>query len=263
MPVALLPIRLQREYGVTAASADLQMQAALDLQSRWQSRAASCVFSWAAAAEGIVAAPSPLLPAAPLLNESQSTPQSQPHWRALLRAAPLLERFLDETAPRFLPDVERTRGVSTLRDQSRCAFRGFAGTRLQSSRWNCRCPVSTPANAVIWCITHSSMCGENCTIPAPWHRLHPTPCKACWRKLRDAPSKRCADVATPATAGASRTATAADSVDKMVGGGSAASSIPSRAHRTSRGDCDLCGLAISDPNRSGRFAAEGWRAYSD
>ena len=130
IPVALLPIRLQRDYGVTVASAELQMQAALDLQGRWQARAASCVFSWAAAAEGIGAAPSPLLPAAPLLNESAPTPQSQPHWRALLRESPRLERFLDETAPQFVREVERTRGVSTLRDQSRCAFRGFAGTRL-------------------------------------------------------------------------------------------------------------------------------------
>ena len=130
IPVALLPIRLQREYGVTVASAELQMQAALELQSRWQARAASCVFSWAAASEGIAAAPSPLLPPAPFLNESAPTPQSQPHWRALLRGSPQLERFLDESAPRFVPDIERTRGVSTLRDQSRCAFRGFAGTRL-------------------------------------------------------------------------------------------------------------------------------------
>jgi probable DNA repair protein len=128
VPVALLPIRLQREYGVTTASAELQMHSALDLQNRGQARAVSCVFSWAAASEGIAAAPSPLLPAAPLLNESAPAPQSQPHWRALQRAAPVLERFCDEIAPRFIHAVERTRGVGTLRDQSRCAFRGFAGT---------------------------------------------------------------------------------------------------------------------------------------
>jgi ATP-dependent helicase/nuclease subunit B len=133
VPVALLPIRLQREYGVVAASADLQMRAALDLQRRWQARATACVFSWADATEGVAAAPSPLLPDAPMLNESAPPPQAQPHWHALLRDAPVLERFSDETAPPFSA-AERTRGVATLRDQSRCAFRGFAASRLHTER---------------------------------------------------------------------------------------------------------------------------------
>jgi hypothetical protein len=38
-PIPLLPIRLQREYGVVAASADGQMQLAENLQGRWRLRA--------------------------------------------------------------------------------------------------------------------------------------------------------------------------------------------------------------------------------
>ena len=60
-------------------------------------------------------------------------PVPQPHWRALLDAAPPLERLSDELAPPFSAG-ERTRGVSTLRAQSRCAFRGFAETRLRIER---------------------------------------------------------------------------------------------------------------------------------
>jgi ATP-dependent helicase/nuclease subunit B len=133
-PIAFLPIRLQREAGVTAAAADLQMQAAVDLQRRWQARATTCVFSWAHAAEGLTAAPSPLLPAgAALLNDSMPPVRTQPHWHAMQRAAPPLERFSDELAPPFSVQ-ERTRGVATLRDQSRCAFRAFADTRLRTEQ---------------------------------------------------------------------------------------------------------------------------------
>jgi probable DNA repair protein len=132
-PVALLPVRLQREYHVREACADLQMQSAIDLQRRWQARAAISVFSWAADNDGIAGAPSPLLPAAPMLNESLPLPEAQPHWRALLRAAPRLEQFSDTTAPPF-SGAELTRGVATLRDQSRCAFRGFAVTRLRTEQ---------------------------------------------------------------------------------------------------------------------------------
>lgn len=131
MPVALLPIRLQRDFGVTAASAELQMQAAIDLQRRWQLRARSSVFSWADAADGMAAAPSPLLPREFALLQESSPALVHPHWHAWRAAAPRLERFDDEMAPPFGAG-ERTHGVATLRAQSRCAFRGFAESRLQA-----------------------------------------------------------------------------------------------------------------------------------
>jgi RecB family exonuclease len=56
----------------------------------------------------------------------------RPHWRELQQCAPPLERFIDEVAPPFA-EGERTRGVSSLRAQSRCAFRGFAETRLHTA----------------------------------------------------------------------------------------------------------------------------------
>ncbi len=132
-PIALLPVRLQCEYGVISAAAESQLNLALDLQRRWQARAIQCVFSFADPDDGSSSAPSPLLPAisfageAPLRSARNSAPQ--PHWHALFDAAPKLESLWDEAAPAFAAS-ERTRGVSTLRAQSRCAFRGFAETRL-------------------------------------------------------------------------------------------------------------------------------------
>jgi ATP-dependent helicase/nuclease subunit B len=128
--VALLPVQLQRAYGVVSASFELQLAAAADLQGRWQQRARECVFSHADAADGRLSAPSPLLPqAAPCIHSAADAPQPRPHWRAQRRLAPALERFEDDVGPPFAaPD--RTRGVASLRAQSLCAFRGFAQTRL-------------------------------------------------------------------------------------------------------------------------------------
>jgi ATP-dependent helicase/nuclease subunit B len=129
-PIALLPVRLQREYGVISAGPETQLNQALDLQRRWLARATQCVFSYADPGDGRSSAPSPLLPqdASPP-QESLVLAAPQPHWHALFAAAPVLQSLSDELAPPF-SSRERTRGVATLRAQSRCAFRGFAETRL-------------------------------------------------------------------------------------------------------------------------------------
>ena len=129
-PIPLLPVRLQRDFSVIAAAPESQLQFALEMQSRWTARAAECVFSYADSGDGRSAAASPLLPAA---AATAAPALSRPHWHALLQAQPVLEQFTDEIAPAF-GIAERTRGVSTLRAQSRCAFRGFAETRLGTER---------------------------------------------------------------------------------------------------------------------------------
>ncbi len=126
-PVALLPVGLQRQYGVIAASADTQLALATELQDRWQKRANQCVFSLYDLGEGSSTTPSPLLPKN--MPDLPSTAAVQPHWLKMLETAPAVESLWDEMAPPHAGD-ERTRGVATLRAQSRCAFRGFAETRL-------------------------------------------------------------------------------------------------------------------------------------
>jgi ATP-dependent helicase/nuclease subunit B len=128
-PVALLPVGLQRQYGVISASTELQLALAIDLQNRWQKRASQCVFSLSDPGEGSSSTPSPLLPKLMPVVPASAVPQ--PHWRKMLEGAPGLTSLWDEMAPPHAGN-ERTRGVATLRAQSRCAFRGFAETRLDA-----------------------------------------------------------------------------------------------------------------------------------
>jgi probable DNA repair protein len=129
-PIPLLPVRLQRQYGVIAAGMESQLRFAEDLQGRWLERASGCVFSCADSAEGRPAAPSPLIPVT-VDAGAQPAVLSHPLWLAQLECAPAIDRRPDEWAPPFGAD-ERTRGVATLKAQSRCAFRGYAETRLRA-----------------------------------------------------------------------------------------------------------------------------------
>jgi len=134
-PVALLPVGVQRQYGVIPAGAESQLALAIDLQSRWQKRANECMFSLSDSGEGSSTMPSPLLPK---IVPVDWTATPQPHWWRMRESAPGLESIWDEQAPPHARG-ERTRGVSTLRAQSRCAFRGFAETRLDAQ------PLEQPA----------------------------------------------------------------------------------------------------------------------
>ncbi|HEY3655143.1 MAG TPA: PD-(D/E)XK nuclease family protein [Steroidobacteraceae bacterium] len=135
-PIPLLPVRLQRDYGVISASAESQLQLAEDLQRRWQSRGGSCIFSCADPGDGRSSTLSPLLSAVPLPPPAMPPAAmqgtlTQPHWHELRTQAPVLAKLIDERAPAFA-SPERTRGVATLRAQSQCAFRGYATTRLMT-----------------------------------------------------------------------------------------------------------------------------------
>ncbi len=129
-PLPLLPVRLQREYGVIAASAEAQRSLALDLQQRWSGRAPCTVYSYAADGDSPLDAPSPLLPpSAELVADCAPT---RPLWRRSREAAPSFERVSEDCGPPF-GAPERTHGIATLKAQSQCAFRGFATTRLEAA----------------------------------------------------------------------------------------------------------------------------------
>ncbi|MDB6083109.1 MAG: putative repair protein [Gammaproteobacteria bacterium] len=129
-PIPLLPVRLQRDYGVIPASVELQLKFAEDLQRRWRSRAVSGVFSCADPGDGRSTLLSPLLPDANAAASASAAPTS-PHWHTLADRAERLSTLTDDMAPPFAaPEV--TRGITTLRAQSLCAFRGFAETRLST-----------------------------------------------------------------------------------------------------------------------------------
>jgi probable DNA repair protein len=129
-PLPLLPVRLQRDHGVIAAGSESQLRFARDLQERWQRRAGRLIYSCADSGDFRSSPPSALLPDAPAMAPRVAP---QPHWLPIIEAAPVLERLMDEVAPPF-EAAEHTHGVATLRAQSRCAFRGFAETRLEADR---------------------------------------------------------------------------------------------------------------------------------
>ncbi len=136
-PVPLVPISLQRQFGVLAASAETQLAAARDLQSRWARRAPVLHFSYARTSAGAAraAVASPLLLGMP---SSPDTADPQPHWRHAQAQAPVFEVLRDDSGPPLAAD-ESLRGVASLRAQSHCAFRGFAVTRLRAD------PLERPA----------------------------------------------------------------------------------------------------------------------
>ncbi len=129
-PVPLLPARVQHEHGVIAASAESQLKFALELQERWTVRAAQCVFSFADPGDGRAGRRQPAgtrsCPASGVRRAGGSA-------AALARAARRRAgaRAMHRRTRPALCAAERTRGVATLRAQSRCAFRGFAETRLK------------------------------------------------------------------------------------------------------------------------------------
>lgn len=137
-PLPLLPVPLQRTYGILAAEAARQLAHAEELQRRWRARAAELHFSGADSGEGRSGRLSALLGAlcAPASGGAGIEPEPEPEilpsplWHAQRRAAPPLEIFHEGPGPAFGAG-ERTRGVATLQAQSRCAFRGFALTRLE------------------------------------------------------------------------------------------------------------------------------------
>lgn len=128
-PLPLLPVQLQRRHGVPGSSAALQLQRAMDLQTRWLQRAPTVVFS--CSSETDTAA----LPSALLRQYLNATPTEEgvcdPLWRALAAGAAPLERFVDENGPGWTAQ-EKTRGTRSLREQSLCPFRGFAASRLRA-----------------------------------------------------------------------------------------------------------------------------------
>ncbi len=127
---ALLPVRLQREYVVLESDSVTQRVNAEALQQAWKQRAPLCVFSFSDSIDGQRAQVSALLAKS---AADVATPIVRPHWRSV-DPAPALEEYLDHQAPPFDATLERTHGIATLRAQSRCAFRGFAESRLGAQR---------------------------------------------------------------------------------------------------------------------------------
>lgn len=128
-PLPLLPVQLQRDHSVPGSSAGLQLQRCTDLKARWLRRAPHAIFSCSSESD-TPTVPSPLLTK---IADARTRPVAavDPLWRAVGRERTQLERFIDDRGPAFT-SAESTRGSHSLREQSRCPFRGFAATRLRA-----------------------------------------------------------------------------------------------------------------------------------
>ncbi len=125
-PAALIPLQLQIARGVRASSPELQLNFARELQARWRLRAAELHFSFAREPE-MEAHPSLLMPGDVVRLEVS-------HDAAAIHARPAQSvHWVPYSPEQALPmsGVDRARGVRSLSEQSRCAFRGFAFTRLR------------------------------------------------------------------------------------------------------------------------------------
>ena len=140
-PIPLLPVALQRRFGVEAASLAAREAAAADLLARWGRRAAVAVYSIAPGEGGLPVEPSPLLPRG---DRFAADAVAHPLWQAQAASAPALERVADARGPALDP-AECTTGVATLRAQSRCPFRGFAEGRLRGEALRLPAPGFDPA----------------------------------------------------------------------------------------------------------------------
>jgi probable DNA repair protein len=129
-PAALLPVRLQRAYGVLGSDSVTRLANAEALQRAWLQRAPLCVFSFSDSIDGQRAQVSALLARS---AADVAMPILRPHWRSA-DPAPILEECHDHRAPPFDTTRETTHGIATLKAQSRCAFRGFAESRLAAQR---------------------------------------------------------------------------------------------------------------------------------
>ncbi|HSN31084.1 MAG TPA: PD-(D/E)XK nuclease family protein, partial [Ideonella sp.] len=153
-PVLLLPVDLQRRYGVERASSAACLEAALDLGRRWARRAPVAVFGLSDRDESRSAAPSPLLGASLAQLDLDAAATVPRLWAELRARAPALDALVDEAAPPLAPG-ETTRGVATLRAQSLCAFRGFADSRLRCEPLRLPQPGFDPAERGI--LVHAAL----------------------------------------------------------------------------------------------------------
>jgi probable DNA repair protein len=126
----LIPIAVQREFGMPHASPRLDWELADSITRRLLASAREVHFSYARQSEGVEARPSrlvELLACAPLpLPSELDAPAALP---------PLAAPFRDSSSVPF-PPGDAHGGASTLTAQSQCAFKAFATARLDAEGWD-------------------------------------------------------------------------------------------------------------------------------
>jgi ATP-dependent helicase/nuclease subunit B len=131
----------QRAAGIPAASAAGQTAEARALMRAWRTATDELVLSYAARAEDLELAPSPLL--GEWTREAAPSNTAPSLWLpARLHRDGVLESFVDAAAPAWPAEERLPAGTRVLELQGLCAFRAVAELRLGSA------PLDTPAPGV-------------------------------------------------------------------------------------------------------------------
>ncbi|HMN43281.1 MAG TPA: PD-(D/E)XK nuclease family protein [Povalibacter sp.] len=131
-PDALIPLELQRAFGIPEATAAGMLQQATTQLDRWQRSAGRVVLSWAARDGDIELNRSPLLARLHVDDTllAHATPTIALR-ELLFRERPPLDTLRDDRAP-ALPRQATRGGARTIELQSRCPFRAQAEIRLRA-----------------------------------------------------------------------------------------------------------------------------------
>ena len=132
-PNPLIPTRLQRDAGVPRVTQEETLEWARNTTAAWLENAREVYFSFAETDGDTERGPSRLLPrgqpvnARAILRDPLLARYRHPYMR---RGRVRLESRSDACGPELEPPIVVTGGVSVLRDQSICPFRGYAIHRL-------------------------------------------------------------------------------------------------------------------------------------
>jgi len=131
LTVPFVPITLQRQAGMPAASASSQLKYSRDLLNSLVESSQDVVLSYATADKDRVLRPSPLLNQIGHI-ESRSVSDLQPGFYERLAGSGEFEVFEDRRGPGINPDAPITAGSSLFKDQALCPFRAFSRHRLHA-----------------------------------------------------------------------------------------------------------------------------------
>jgi probable DNA repair protein len=144
-PNPLIPIGLQRDYGLPHSSAESELVFARSVSDRLLQSAPQVTVSWPAAEEDRQLRPSPLAASLPVVgSDDLGLPSAQ--GLAELFPAVALESVQDYRAPAVAVGELRSRGTRIVEQQSNCPFRAFVELRLLAAQAKRVEPGLTPAN---------------------------------------------------------------------------------------------------------------------
>ena len=126
---AFIPITLQRQFTIPAASADAQLEVAKTVTKKLIQSAKEIMFSYATKEGDRICRPTPLIKH--IKNNYQDEEQFEGYKQIVFKSTQL-ETFVDINAPEIPAGQTANGGSSLFKDQSACPFKAFARHRLHA-----------------------------------------------------------------------------------------------------------------------------------